>query len=219
MGLQGVAGPGSEGWIDGFETVSTSGSVQIGSDTAKDCNADNEGSIRFNRITKMFEACDGTVWGILSVKPLCARGDTGPAGGVVFYITDGGLHGMEAAPANLPTRATWGCNSVFFNATRTAIGTGTKNTAAIVAGCSQQGAARLADQHTFGGYADWHLPSKDELHLIYLNRTIIPGLGTYPYWSSTELNSTTAIVQSMGLGTVVSGSKLASAYVRPVRAF
>jgi hypothetical protein len=27
-----------------------------------------------------------------------AIGDTGPAGGIVFYITDGGLHGMEATP-------------------------------------------------------------------------------------------------------------------------
>jgi len=30
-----------------------------------------------------------------------AVGDTGPAGGIVFYTSDGGLHGLEAAPADL----------------------------------------------------------------------------------------------------------------------
>ena len=29
-------------------------------------------------------------------------GDVGPAGGIVFYVTDGGLHGLEAAPADQP---------------------------------------------------------------------------------------------------------------------
>jgi len=29
-----------------------------------------------------------------------AIGDTGAADGIVFYITDGGLHGLEAAPVD-----------------------------------------------------------------------------------------------------------------------
>ena len=35
-------------------------------------------------------------------------GDTGPAGGIVFYVTDGGLHGLEAAPED-QDRGEWGC--------------------------------------------------------------------------------------------------------------
>ncbi|MBP8084514.1 MAG: hypothetical protein KAZ87_15050 [Spirochaetes bacterium] len=37
-----------------------------------------------------------------------AIGDTGPSGvGFVFYITDGGLHGLEVAPVDQSTSAAW----------------------------------------------------------------------------------------------------------------
>ena len=37
-----------------------------------------------------------------------------------------------------------------------------------------------------GGYTDWHLPSKDELNKLYINRAIIGGFrSTKTYWSST----------------------------------
>ena len=37
-----------------------------------------------------------------------AIGDLGPAGGIVFYVTDGGVHGLEAAPEDQGSGA-WGC--------------------------------------------------------------------------------------------------------------
>ena len=37
-----------------------------------------------------------------------AIGDTGPSGvGIVFYITDGGLHGLEVAPVDQSTSQVW----------------------------------------------------------------------------------------------------------------
>ena len=37
-------------------------------------------------------------------------GKTGPAGGIVFYVTDGGLSGLEAAPTDVST-VVWGCSA------------------------------------------------------------------------------------------------------------
>ena len=63
-------------------------------------------------------------------------GDTGPAGGIVFYVTGGGLHGLEAAPADL-SQTVWGCaDTVIAGADGTGIGTGAQNTVDILAGCS-----------------------------------------------------------------------------------
>jgi hypothetical protein len=58
-----------------------------------------------------------------------AIGDDGPAGGKVFYVTNGGLHGLEAAPVDQSDAAEWGCfeNNVT-GAVGTAIGTGAQNT-------------------------------------------------------------------------------------------
>ena len=58
-----------------------------------------------------------------------AIGDTGPSGvGIVFYVTDGGLHGLEAAPSDQSTSQVWiegGSTQTTENGnTSTAIGTG-----------------------------------------------------------------------------------------------
>jgi hypothetical protein len=104
-------------------------------------------------------------------------GDTGPAGGLIFYLnpnykSDGWKY-LEAAPNDSP-----GDNNNYFipwnngdfvktGATETAIGTGKANTQKIV---DIQGngsyAAKLCSDLTQGGYSDWFLPSKDELNLI-----------------------------------------------------
>ncbi len=51
VSIQGPQGePGTSSWTDGFETVTTTGSVQVGNDTA-DCTSANEGAIRFNPVS------------------------------------------------------------------------------------------------------------------------------------------------------------------------
>jgi hypothetical protein len=85
------------------------------------------------------------------LKPTYAIGHTGPAGGIVFYVTDRGTHGLEAAPADLSDGSEWGCSgggTPIAGADGTAVGTGAQNTADILAGCSQPGtAAALADSY------------------------------------------------------------------------
>jgi Protein of unknown function (DUF1566) len=139
------------------------------------------------------------------VPPAFAIGDP-YGGGVVAYILRPGdpgyvanvQHGLIAAIADqmsYPPGIVWaipGYQSTSVpGGTLTTIGTGSANTDKIiiqnVAGSTY--AAGLARAYRGGGHIDWFLPSKDELHKLYLNRVAIGGFDTtsYPYyWSSSE---------------------------------
>ncbi len=127
-------------------------------------------------------------------------GDVGPAGGRVFHVSDGGLHGLEAAPED-QVEARW-CESITdTGATGTAIGTGASNTEAILEGCPIAGnAADVASQYNEGGFEGWFLPSKDELNAMYgnigsgcdtnLNPDCNVGVfASVHYWSSSEFEN------------------------------
>ncbi len=160
-------------------------------------------------------------------------GDNGPAGGIVFYITDGGLNGLEAAPVDQSTFSEWGCRTILImGADGTAIGTGAQNTLDILADCSQGGIApRFAADYTSpSGFNDWFLPSKDELNLMYTNLHL-NGLGGFAndcnseglcrYWSSSEIATNEVWAQQFSPRVVQFGdSKEDSNYkVRAIRAF
>ena len=150
-----------------------------------------------------------------------AIGDTGPTGGIVFYVTNGGLNGLEAAPADSADSA-WGCHGTPIPGTSTAIGTGAANTAAIVAGCvsAEVTAAEVANDYSLNGFTGWFLPSKDELTQLYLQRAVVGGFASYKYWSSSENNSSDAWTKSFDDGSPGGEPKLRfDIKVRAVRAF
>ena len=94
-------------------------------------------------------------------------GDTGPYGGIVFYISQEGRSGLEAAPTNAGN-AQWGCMGITVGATKTGIGTGQSNTDAIIARCGKNTAAYLAANYEWpNGQKGGSLPSKDELNELY----------------------------------------------------
>jgi len=148
-------------------------------------------------------------------------GDTGPAGGTVFYITDGGAHGMEAAPADQSSGVVWGCGGTDLpGADGTAVGTGAQNTADILSGCATlEIAARAADEYILNGFPDWFLPSQDELDLLYKQKAVVGGFASSYYWSSSEYNSNSAWTQHFFNGNQVTLAKVNSFRVRAVRAF
>jgi len=118
-------------------------------------------------------------------------GDTGPAGGKVFYdkgsITNGWRY-LEAAPGDQSIGIVWwNGSSVTTGATATAIGTGEVNTATIVSvlGAGSY-AASLCANLNLGGYDDWFLPSKDELNAMHGQIGAIGGFASCVYWSSSE---------------------------------
>ena len=142
----------------------------------------------------------------------------------MFHITDGGLHGLEAAPEDHISTAGWGCNgTAIIGADGTAVGTGAQNTAEIPTGCETPGiAADVADKYTLNGFTDWFLPSKDELNLLYQQKVIVGGFADDNYWSSSESSansSNTAWYQDFLDGIQSPTSKGVPLRVRAVRAF
>jgi len=173
-------------------------------------------------------------------------GDTGPGGGTVFYVAatpfvcgptlESTCTYLEAAPSGWSVTPASGCQffagsstedpicswseSSDFIGTDTAIGTGYKNTLAIIAAYSSQADAASASQaYLGGGLEDWYLPSADELNKLYLRQTTVGGFATVVYWSSSEHDASLAWYQYFGVGVQDDSTKDDAAYVRPVRAF
>ncbi len=166
----------------------------------------------------------------------CTVGDTGPAGGKVFYVSDtvidvasgistGGIY-LEAAPAPVDkTEYNW-CEGgsapytteIFANGSE--VGTGASNTLTIANNCTG-GAGYEASHLTLGGYSDWFLPSSGEQIYMYYNMPTIGLVGNeanYLYAGSTEFNNWigASLVPWAGIGGQNKGQ--ATPYW-PIRAF
>jgi len=128
-------------------------------------------------------------------------------GGIVFYVTDDGTHGLIAAESDQSDGITWNnVTPTITGATATAIGTGLANTNAIILRQGNTGsyAAKLCTDYSITAndvvYDDWYLPSQDELNQLYLSG--IPtnlnfGFGVGGYWSSSELRLNGAWAQKI----------------------
>ena len=119
-------------------------------------------------------------------------------GGIVFYVTDGGLHGLIAAPSDEVLTLNWA------------------------------GAITACNNKTIGVYSDWYLPFKHELNLMYTNIGFGAsgvnydkgGFAESVYWSSTEFGANYAWLQNVLNGIQYNSfDKLQVAYVRAIRAF
>jgi len=153
------------------------------------------------------------------------------AGGVIFWL-DGTGGGLVCAVSDQSAGAEWGCWATLISgADGTAIGTGVQNTIDIEAGCTTTGiAADICANLVLNGYNDWFLPSKDEIHEIFLNITVINatavangGTTFQPdfYWSSTEYDLQYAWMQDFdtNFAWVAYVEKDNNNKVRAVRAF
>jgi hypothetical protein len=113
-------------------------------------------------------------------------------GGIIFYIDATGQRGLIADINDTNYKMLkWG-DSYYLNtgATGTAVGTGAANTKKIIAvqGTKYVYAALVCANYRGGGYADWFLPSKDELYLLYKQKMagVVKGFTCGVYWSSSE---------------------------------
>ena len=149
-------------------------------------------------------------------------------GGLIAYLDTLDGTGLIAAPTDQGT-AEWGCyGTLISGADGTDVGTGSQNTADILAGCSETNiAAYLCDTLTLGGYNDWFLPSKDELNKLYenigqgnaLGLGNVGGFANNNYWSSTDYDNGYAWRQNFGNGDQYLTNKNYYFNVRAVRAF
>jgi hypothetical protein len=156
-------------------------------------------------------------------------GDTGPAGGIIFF--DKGVHSdgwryLEAAPASSEFRAVWGAMERNVSGTNDAVGTGRQNTRLN----TESGSAALRClQLNINGFHDWFLPSRDELDLMYRNlaqrglggfRTIRDDRNsTHVYWSSSQNCNNKGWGQNFSNGYQGGYDKFNTYSVRAVRAF
>ena len=104
-----------------------------------------------------------------------------------------------------------------------AVGTGKRNTQAILKGCADKNsAAKLASSYRGGGKSDWFLPSKDELNLMHekLHRKGVGGFKEEGYyWSSSEESEVSSWYQGFRKGNQSNYHKDFKRCVRAVRSF
>jgi len=154
--------------------------------------------------------------------PVYKIGDTGPAGGLIFYDkgnSSGGWRYLEAAPADIG-EVVWQSSYTDVTGTKEGIGSGKENTQLAIRDLCRP--AMICDQYSYGEYDDWFLPSMDELNLMYINLKMIRNTGNFSdgwYWSSTQMYHHSAYSQYFIDGRQEWGSKLKPASVRAIRAF
>ena len=129
----------------------------------------------FNKVTISISRASDVVALTCATGGTCEVGETGPGGGVVFYVQAAGgtftcgatltstCKYLEAAPTDQSTGAWCDDTASALGATATAIGTGMANTTTADATCTT-GAIQIAADYTNNSKTDWHLPSKDELN-------------------------------------------------------
>ena len=145
-------------------------------------------------------------------------------GGIIFYVDGSGLHGLIAAIADQSSGAftPWSnITNTSIGTTGTAVGSGEANTTAIINQGATSGAAVMCRAYNGGGFTDWFLPSRDELNLLYAQKSVVGGFANNWYWSSTENNWYLAWLQLFDGGGNQSngGDKSSGHFVRAVRAF
>ncbi|MCH3916369.1 MAG: chitobiase/beta-hexosaminidase C-terminal domain-containing protein [Spirochaetia bacterium] len=179
-------------------------------------------------------------------KKTYSVGDTGPAGGIIFYDCDAdnmlsdpdgadnmessvcGWRYLEAAPAD-EGYYVWGGYGTSISGTYREIGDGKANTEAIVAkfGTAEpyEGrtdyAAKVCYDKILNGYSDWFLPSLDELRKMYDQIYTEGGFKKDYYWSSysSEGDSDRAYFVKFTFGARSCHDKDNCYCVRAVRAF
>ena len=267
-------------WTSGVVTANTPTSIALDVDVLTNGYyrvfvANSQGVLSepaFNKVTISISRVSDVVALTCATGGTCEVGETGPGGGVVFYVQAAGgtfacgptlastCKYLEAAPANWLTGTTgdpsrsWATDTdpdpvgtgnqatAVTGARGTAIGSGYKNSLAIVAQTGNVAATSAAvEAHAYRGNSktDWHLPSKDELNQMCkwqggldwisdatgcAGGTLNSGRGARGfsadiYWSSSEEDDGNAWLRNLFCDCQDSDSKWRTRYVRPVRAF
>jgi hypothetical protein len=169
----------------------------------------------FNTTTKAFECFNGTAW----YSTVHYIGES-YGGGIVFYVYDNGQHGLITDIKDKTSSEWFNGASKLCNVSKDGINGGISNTDRIII---IQGAGNYAAQscanNNAGNYADWYLPSKYELNLLYLHRSVVGGFSSNYYFSSTEFDTYNVWCQNFKNGIQNTDGKYNTYGIRPIRAF
>ncbi len=151
-------------------------------------------------------------------------------GGIIFWVDARGEHGLAINTVDLTTGIEWSSdtNAITGATGGDGIGAGMMNTLMIISS-NREGpsAAKLCSNFSIGGFGDWYLPAQSELDLVHQNRDAVNttsmalGLDTLSifYWTSTEKDSTGAVVQDVLYGFKPTYNKKSKFRVRAIRMF
>jgi hypothetical protein len=157
-------------------------------------------------------------------------GETGPAGGIVFYdkgSNNGGWRYLEAAPYVVEFQSIWGLRGINIGSLQSVVGSGKRNTGLIIESAKREGieetAAQQCDTLEINGFDDWFMPSQAELDQMYRNlrQKTLGNFQNNNYWSSTSPSVHSATSQNFKDGSVSSVGYLRDnvLYVRAIRQF
>jgi hypothetical protein len=114
-------------------------------------------------------------------------------GGIVFYVEPGGQHGLVAALTDQSASTVFDITGQYYNVNeRNGIYGGqlsisSMNTYNSMIAGNAMPIMELTNAYAGGGYADWYIPCKNELNLMYQN-LYLAGLGGFnpagAYWST-----------------------------------
>lgn len=234
LGRQGVKGePGFQG-----ATGATGSGGANGSNGATGANGSNGavGSNGSNGATGSNAVLTCAQGGV------CSLGNTGPGGGIVFYVHTATAPApwryLEAAPNTWsggvadPTIA-WCSNTTTHlkllttgvaplnwrdPSTGNAIGDGFRNTKMMLGDCTF-GAANMAAGYNGGGKSDWFLPSISELDTLKNQKAEVGGFVADNYLSSSGYDAGQAWRVDFDSGNQGGMNKGTPSHVRPIRAF
>lgn len=160
-------------------------------------------------------------------------GDTGPAGGIIFYVNPNAKADkwtyLEVGKSDVSDQGSY---EFKWGATGEECGTGEKtgdglNNTKILSrkGSSYQAASAVYDKDLYGNkYKDWFIPSREESMLLYESlkngeldpEYFSPGF----YWSSSECSDSSAwIIELLGRNSYGEDNRTNACRVRPVRRF
>jgi len=144
-------------------------------------------------------------------------------GGKIFYLTEGGDHGLIAAVEDLGPNSDMG----FFWGQYGLLGTnndnGSDNTIKMISVASNEDFAGyfFKSGYNYNGFNDWYIPSMNELKILKSNKDIVGGFNNTTdwrsnYWSSSEIDETMA--QSLHFNVLMGGNLDKGSYKLKVRA-
>jgi hypothetical protein len=143
-------------------------------------------------------------------------------GGIVFYVSDGGQHGLITAVVDDSKRKQRQsepyADTIDF---RGGIGAGKIITERVITFSEARADnAQVSSNEKADNISDWYLPTRYDLDLLYLNRAVIGGYSDFAKgWKKTEVSSLNTWFQSFITGARFTNGKDDVVYVRVLRKF
>ncbi len=220
---------GITGRIYTIKNINT-GIVTINTTSSQTIDAAVSGALRLDVKNNLIQlVSDGANWSVVN-HPVHYIGES-YGGGIVFFVFDGGLHGLISSTSDQfgsPGVRWYGGSNINTRARADGVGAGKSNTLIGIANQATVDisvgafAASVCNEYSVSvngvTYGDWYLPSKSELNLLFGQQGVVGGFSGN-YWSSTEANQTNAWIQNFSTSTQSSAAKSTLGVVRAIRSF